>query len=159
MNEYQAIQQIMKHVSGEAVISSTGYISRALYHLADRDKNFYMQGSMGCALGIGIGLALHSRLSVIVISGDGAALMSLGTLALHKHLQLRNLFHFILDNGVYESTGCQPTCSKSVEFDKIGFNTEVIKITEPMKLAPPRIGLPPYEITRRFMNAIKSYCV
>jgi phosphonopyruvate decarboxylase len=80
------IDSIFQSVTDEVVITSTGYISREAFR-HDRPRNFYMQGSLGMALAIGLGIA-YSRpdLKVLVISGDGACLMSLGTLALHKQL-------------------------------------------------------------------------
>ncbi|MEO9239899.1 MAG: thiamine pyrophosphate-binding protein, partial [Jatrophihabitantaceae bacterium] len=45
--------------AGEAfVLSTTGYLSRSLFNLGDRDRNFYMQGSMGHVSGVALGAAL-----------------------------------------------------------------------------------------------------
>jgi len=88
----------MRNVRKEIIISTTGMISRELCAVKDRPENFYMMGSMGNALGIGLGIAINSKHKVIVISGDGAALMSLGTMVLHKKLNPANLKHYILDN-------------------------------------------------------------
>ena len=98
MKRIDAITRIMNDVEDEVVISSTGMISREVYTVKDRSRNFYMQGSMGCALGIGLGIAVNLKHNVIVISGDASVLMSLGTLALHKKLNPQNLKHYILDN-------------------------------------------------------------
>lgn len=155
MKRIDAIKKIMKGVGDELVISSTGMISRELYAVKDRPRNFYMEGSMGCALGIGLGIAINSRQKVIVISGDGAVLMSLGTLVLHRKLNPRNLEHYILDNGCHSSTGGQPTCSHFVNFSEIAPNTEVIRISEEKGDAS-RIPLSPKQISKRFKNAIKK---
>lgn len=152
MKRIDAIKKIMKNVKDEAVISSTGMISRELYAVKDRPRNFYMEGSMGCALGIGLGIAINSRHKVIVISGDGAILMSLGTLVLHKKLKLKNLKHYILDNNCHSSTGSQPTCSDAIDFTLFP-NTEVIRVSKEKGNAP-RIPLSPKHIKRRFKNAI-----
>lgn len=154
MRRIDAIRQIMRKVTDEVVISSTGMISRELYSVRDRPRNFYMEGSMGCALAIGIGMAINSKHRVIVISGDGAVLMSLGTLALHKKLNPENLIHYVLDNNCHASTGCQETCSDKVDFEKLAPNTKVIKVI-PEKGDASRIPLSMEEITRRFMRAIK----
>src|SRR3990167_6269922 len=103
MRRIDAIRHIMERVTDEVVVSSTGMISRELYAVKDRPRNFYMEGSMGCALAIGLGIAVNSRHKVIVISGDAAALMSLGTMVLHKKLNPRNLMHYILDNNCHAS--------------------------------------------------------
>ena len=149
MKRIDAIRKIMKNVKDELVISSTGMVSRELYAVKDRPGNFYMQGSMGNALAIGLGIAINSKHKVIVISGDAEALMSLGTLVLHKKLNPRNLKHYILDNGCHSSTGAQPTCSDAIDFSKLAPNTVVIKVSKEKGDAP-RISLSPKQIARRF---------
>jgi sulfopyruvate decarboxylase subunit beta len=153
MKRIEAISAIMKNVTDEAVVSSTGMISRELYAVMDRDRNFYMLGSMGSALGIGLGIAINSSCKVIVISGDAAVLMSLGTLALHKKLNPANLKHYILDNNCCSSTGGQPTCSDAVDFASIAPNTYVIKVDKDKGVAP-RIPMKPGEIMTRFKHAL-----
>lgn len=155
MKRIEAIKKIVKNVKDEIIISSTGMISRELYAVKDRPRNFYVQGSMGCTLGIGLGIAINSKHKVIVISGDAETLMSLGTLALHKKLNPKNLKHYILDNGCHSSTGAQPTCSDVIDFSKIAPNTVVIKVSKEKGDAP-RIPLSPRQIKRRFKNAIRS---
>ena len=158
MKRIDAIRKIMKGVRNEIVISTTGMISRELHAVCDRSRNFYMQGSMGCALGIGLGVAINSKHKVVVISGDAAVLMSLGTLALHRKLDPKNLKHYILDNECHSSTGGQPTCSGIVDFSKIAPNTKVIKVSKE-KGNVPRIPLSLKQITRRFKDAISINCL
>lgn len=158
MKRIDAIRKIMEKVKDEIVISSTGMISREVFFVKDRPKNFYMQGSMGCALAIGLGIAINSQHNVIVISGDAAVLMSLGTLVLHKKLNPKNLKHYILDNRCHSTTGGQPTCSDIIDFGSIAPNTEVFKISKEKGNAP-RIPLLPEEIMRRFRNAVSAYCL
>jgi thiamine pyrophosphate-dependent acetolactate synthase large subunit-like protein len=154
MRRIEAIRRIVKNVKNEVIVSSTGMISRELYAVYDRPRNFYMQGSMGCALAIGLGIALNSKHKVIVISGDGAALMSLGTMALHKKLHPNNLKHYILDNNAHSSTGGQPTCSDAVAFSRLAPQTAVIKVS-PEHGDAPRIPLSPKKIMSRFRKAIR----
>ena len=104
-----------------AVICTTGKLSRELYELDDTDfskKNrFYMVGSMGCAAGFGLGVA-HAQPSrpAIVLDGDGALLMKLGTLATIGSIAPSNYHHVVFDNGAHDSTGGQPTASPAVDF-------------------------------------------
>ena len=158
MNRIDAITKIMEGVKDELIISTTGMISRELYAVCDRPGNFYMMGSMGCALGIGLGLALNLESRVIVISGDASALMSLGTMALHKKLNPPNLKHYILDNRCHSTTGGQPTCSDAVDFQNLAPNTVIMKISSE-KGDVPRIPLSPKQITERFKNEISSFCI
>jgi phosphonopyruvate decarboxylase len=103
-----------------AVISTTGKLSRELYELDDRDHSrdnrFYMVGSMGCASGFGLGVARAHPGKVVVLDGDGAVLMKLGTLATIGANAPANLHHVVIDNAAYDSTGGQSTVSPSVDF-------------------------------------------
>ena len=56
------------------------------------------------------------QVAAVVLDGDGAALMKLGTLATIGAYAPQNLIHIVFDNGAYESTGGQPTVSQSVDF-------------------------------------------
>jgi phosphonopyruvate decarboxylase len=156
MRRIDAIRQIMQGVTDELVIATTGMISRELYVVRDRPENFYMCGSMGCALPIGIGVAMNTTRRVIVLDGDGAALMGFGALPVATALQLPNLRHYILDNGTYASTGDQPTCSAVVDFAALGHQVEVIKVEPGNEPGTPRIPYEPKEMLARFRRAIQQ---
>lgn len=98
-------------------IAATGTTGRELYQLEDADNNFYMVGSMGCAGSLGLGLALTRRdKDIIVIDGDGALLMRMGSLATNGYQNPSNMLHILLDNNTYDSTGGQSTVSGNVSF-------------------------------------------
>jgi len=102
------------------VIATTGYTGRELYALADRVNHLYMVGSMGCASSMGMGLALaRPDLKVVVIDGDGAALMRMGNFATLGAYGGDNLYHIVLDNEAHDSTGAQSTVSAGVSFASI----------------------------------------
>ena len=102
------------------VVASTGYTGRELYALEDRASHFYMVGSMGCASSLALGLALSCpQFKVLVVDGDGAALMRLGNLSMIGSYKPPNLFHLLLDNEVHDSTGSQKTTSKNTNLAKI----------------------------------------
>jgi phosphonopyruvate decarboxylase len=66
-------------------------------------------GAMGSASTIGLGIALaQPRRRVIVVDGDGSLLMQLGSLVTIAGAAPPNLFHFVFENGVYETSGSQP---------------------------------------------------
>jgi phosphonopyruvate decarboxylase len=121
MKRIRAIETVMAHVGcNDLVVSTTGLTSRELYDSFDRPGNFYVLGSMGSASMIGLGIALHyARGKVIVLDGDGAALMRLQTLASIGHYHPPDLIHVVLDNARYDSTGGQPTISPSVHFAEV----------------------------------------
>jgi phosphonopyruvate decarboxylase len=99
-----------------AVIATTGKCARELFTLTDRPQHFYQVGSMGGASALGLGLALNVKRPVVVLDGDGAALMKLGNLATIGAFAPTNLVHIVLDNGVHDSTGGQQTVSATVDF-------------------------------------------
>ncbi len=106
--------------SSDLIIATTGYTGRELYSIADRPNHFYMVGSMGCAVSIGLGLAkIKTKARVIVVDGDGALLMRLGAITSLSHVNPDNLIHILLDNNEYESTGSQKTVSNIVDFPQI----------------------------------------
>lgn len=109
--------EVQRHCGEDLVVATTGYTGRELYALGHRDRQLYMVGSMGCASSLGLGLALrapHRR--VVVVDGDGAALMRLGAWPAIAHERPPNLLHVLVDNGRHESTGGQSTVSGSVDF-------------------------------------------
>lgn len=99
------------------MVATTGYTGRELAEVRDRPENFYMTGSMGCASSFGLGLALvQPRRRVVVVDGDGAALMRLSAWPALARCAPSNLLHVVLDNGCHESTGSQATLSAGVDF-------------------------------------------
>jgi len=66
-------------------------------------------GCMGSASTIALGLALaQPARRVMVVDGDGSLLMQLGSLVTIAGAAPANLFHFVFENGVYETSGSQP---------------------------------------------------
>ena len=99
------------------VIATTGFTGRELFALDDRHNQLYMVGSMGCASSLGLGVAVaRPDLQVVVVDGDGAALMRMGNFATIGTYAGHNLLHIVLDNEVHDSTGAQATVSAGVSF-------------------------------------------
>lgn len=68
-----------------------------------------VSGAMGKASSIALGLSLaRPDKKFIVIDGDGSLLMNLGSFVTIAGKAPENLYHFVLDNGVYAVTGGQP---------------------------------------------------
>ena len=66
-------------------------------------------GCMGSASSLGLGLALGApSRKVAVLDGDGSLMMQLGTLVTVGTLTPENFYHFVFDNGSYETSGNQP---------------------------------------------------
>ena len=107
-------------VSETVLIASTGFTGRELYAIEDRPNHLYMVGSMGCASSLGLGLSMaRPDKKVIVIDGDGAALMRMGNFATAGVYAGNNFYHLLLDNQVHESTGGQATVSSAIDFSSI----------------------------------------
>lgn len=107
-------------LANSVVIATTGFTGRELYALADRANQLYMVGSMGCAASLGLGLALaRPDRTIVVVDGDGAALMRLGNLATVGTYGPSNLVHVLLDNEAHDSTGAQSTVTANVDFAAI----------------------------------------
>jgi phosphonopyruvate decarboxylase len=107
-------------VCDEAIIATTGKTGRELFTISDRPNHLYVVGGMGTASAIGFGVA-HAlpKQPVVIIDGDGAALMKLGALATIGFYQPSNLLHIVLDNQAHDSTGGQQTASEVVRFAAI----------------------------------------
>ena len=120
------------------LIATTGYTGRELYACDDRPNQLYMVGSMGCAISMGLGIALaQPDRKVVVLDGDGAALMRLGAQSIVGYERPANLVHVLLDNAIHESTGGQATVARSVNFCAIAAASgypEVVSIADPAEI-------------------------
>jgi phosphonopyruvate decarboxylase len=121
MTRTEALHAILESLTGgEAIIATTGKTGRELFTLADRPNHLYVVGGMGTASAIGFGLARTlPRQPVVVIDGDGAALMKLGSMVTIGYYQPPNLLHIVLDNESHDSTGGQRTASGVVRFAEL----------------------------------------
>lgn len=121
LKRIEAIRLITEALGGdEYVVATTGKPSRELFSVCDRDRNFYMQGSMGHAAAVGLGVALNRPdKKVVILDGDGALLMHMGILSTIGHYAPPNLHHVVLDNESYETTGDQDTTSAGTDFAQI----------------------------------------
>ncbi|AUY53129.1 phosphonopyruvate decarboxylase [Streptomyces sp. CB01881] len=117
VSRVEVLRAIEPLLGDAAVVSTTGYTSRELFGVTGSKNHFYMQGSMGHAAAFALGVALQSTARpVVVLDGDGAAIMHLGTLSSVGACAPAGLVHLVFDNGTYESTGGQATTSHSTDF-------------------------------------------
>lgn len=109
MKKSEATRAVIDAFDDRPIVFSTGYISRIAHDIQDSDNHFYMVGSMGLASSIGVGIAATTGREVVVVDGDGSALMGLNGLLLHEDVEPPvQLVHVVLDDGEYDSTGGQP---------------------------------------------------
>jgi thiamine pyrophosphate-dependent acetolactate synthase large subunit-like protein len=82
----------------------------------------YVPSTMSGAVPLGLGLALaQPAREVLVCSGDGSLLMSLGCLVTVIASGVTNLTIVLFDNGVYEITGGQKTAAAGHNTNFAGF--------------------------------------
>jgi thiamine pyrophosphate-dependent acetolactate synthase large subunit-like protein len=102
------VAELLKNRENAVVISGLGSPTYDVAAVSPSDRNYYLWGAMGGAAMMGFGLALSKPdLHVIVITGDGEALMGMGALATIGANKPRNLTVVVLDNEHYGETGMQ----------------------------------------------------
>lgn len=129
MTHLEALQVLAAHRGERIVISTMGSV--ALWAGLSRSPlDFaYVPSAMGQASALGLGLALaQPERGVVVLAGDGSMLMNLGNLVTMASYPA-NLFLLILDNGVYEVTGAQPTvASGRVDFAGLARAAGIVRV-------------------------------
>ncbi|UFZ04692.1 thiamine pyrophosphate-dependent enzyme [Bradyrhizobium ontarionense] len=107
---------VAKLTREEAVIGGIGNTNFDLWAAGQRPQNFYMLGSMGLACPIALGVALaQPQRRVVALEGDGSLLMQLGCLTTIATRAPKNLAIIVMDNGVYQITGSQPTPARHAD--------------------------------------------
>lgn len=116
MNRFDVTSRLVAKLQHEeAVIGGIGNTNFDLWAAGHRPQNFYMLGSMGLAFPIAVGVALaQPDRRVFALEGDGSLLMQLGALSTIATLQPKNLVMIVMDNGIYQITGAQPTPAANV---------------------------------------------
>ena len=126
MTREQAIEGIVANLGEtDAIVSTTGKISRELYEYRNRarqghQREFLTVGSMGHASQIAMGIALAKPdRQVFCLDGDGAMLMHMGGAAIVGAAGVANFKHVILNNGAHDSVGGMATAGLRVSFTEI----------------------------------------
>ena len=121
MNRADLTRRLVGKLKGEeAVVGGIGNTNFDLWAAGQRPQNFYMLGSMGLAFPIALGVVLaQPKRRVIALEGDGSLLMQLGCLSTIAMLAPNNLSLVLLDNGIYQITGGQPTPAAASSTDLV----------------------------------------
>ena len=104
MIRYECLDLLAASVTDQLVVTSQSGQRIEWAHLSKHEGNLLI-GMMGCAVGVGMGLALalpHRK--VIVLDSDGSILLSLFNLTTIGNLQPKNLLVYVFDNGVYSGS-------------------------------------------------------
>lgn len=150
MKRQEAIKVVMTTISPQdAVVSTTGLISREIFEKFDSERNIYVPGSMGLASSIGLGLAMaRPTKRVVVIDGDASLLMNLGSIVTIGNKQPTNLLHIVIDNGAYGSCNEERSMSETACLDALASDVgyqyvQVVHSQEDLKRAIMEFGQGP----------------
>ena len=110
LNRREAVRRLLADRGNMLVVAGLGQSCFDCFAAGDDPRNFYLWGAMGGAVPAGLGIALaQPERRVLVVTGDGDALMSAGALATVGAEAPENLAICILDNERYGETGGQVT--------------------------------------------------
>ena len=103
------------------VVTLGGTVREMIATCGRRPNHLYILDSMGLVVPIALGLALGfdndpSVERVVVVEGDGSLLMGFSVLSTIGLMRPKKLIVIVLDNGVYLTTGGQPSASGSTDF-------------------------------------------
>lgn len=103
-----AVARLLVKRENELVITGLGNPAFDVAAAGDTPLNFYLWGAMGGATMAGLGVALaQPKRRVLVVTGDGELLMSLGSLATIGCERPPNLAIVVIDNERFGETGMQ----------------------------------------------------
>lgn len=122
----EAIGIITDYLSeSTAIVATTGMTGRELWEYRKKKAvshagDFLNIGAMGHTSQIALGIALQTPgRQVVCLDGDGALLMHMGSLATIGVSSAHNFTHVVLNNGVHDSVGAQPSAGFDVDFVRI----------------------------------------
>jgi thiamine pyrophosphate-dependent acetolactate synthase large subunit-like protein len=110
LHRRDVVNELLRERGDLLVIAGLGAPTWDVSATGDSPNNFPLWGAMGAASMIGLGLALaQPKRKVLVITGDGEMLMSIGALATIAVEKPPNLTIAVLDNERFGETGMQKT--------------------------------------------------
>ena len=120
-----AINTVIEALGMDSIfVGTTGKASRELFELRvsrgeSHESDFLTVGGMGHASAIATGISMNTKKRVVCLDGDGALLMHMGGLVSTAHYSSPNFVHVVINNGVHESVGGQPTLIKYVDLKNL----------------------------------------
>ncbi len=118
----QSLQVLVDLRKDDQIVVTSMGTAREWPRLSQHPLDFqYVPSTMSGAIPLALGLALaRPKREVLVCSGDGSLLMSLGCLVTVIDSGAKNLTIVLVDNGVYEITGGQRTAAARTGVDFAG---------------------------------------
>ncbi len=109
----QLARDLLVHRKDALIITGLGSPTYDVAAVEDSVENFYLWGAMGLATSVGLGLAISQpQRRVVVITGDGEAMMGVGSFATVAAAACDNLSILVLDNEMFAETGNQAGMTK-----------------------------------------------
>jgi phosphonopyruvate decarboxylase len=109
MIEPVEMMRVIEKMRGDAVVvpaMRAGVAWKSVTNNINRD--IPISGAMSKASSFALGFCLaQPQTKVIVYDGDGSLVMNLGSLVTIGNKAPKNMYHFLMDNGVYATTGGQ----------------------------------------------------
>jgi len=110
LDRRHVVGELLKDRGNAVVVTGLGSPTYDVAAVSPSARNYYLWGAMGGAVMMGLGVALaRPEIHVIVVTGDGEALMGMGALATVATKNPANLTVVVLDNEHYGETGMQPS--------------------------------------------------
>jgi thiamine pyrophosphate-dependent acetolactate synthase large subunit-like protein len=110
------------------VVTSLGnasYLWAAMHH---QPQNFYFEDAMGLALPLALGLAIaQPERPVVVVEGDGALMMHMGTLVTVGAVAPGNLTVLLIQNGVHAASGGQALTNANLDLAALARSAGIIR--------------------------------
>jgi phosphonopyruvate decarboxylase len=115
---------ILKEIDeSNVILSTTGMLSRELYEYRVNNneelRDFLSVGSMGHCSSIALGVSLATKKNTVVLDGDGALIMHMGSMCVNGNQSPKNFKHILFNNGAHDSVGGQLTVGFDVNFSEI----------------------------------------
>lgn len=116
LNRTEVVAELLQGRDQTLIVTGLGNAANDVAFVTEyHPRAFTMDGTMGAAVSLGLGVALASpNQEVLVVTGDGELLMNASSLATVALMQPSNLKILVLDNGLYGLTGGQTTATHSV---------------------------------------------
>ena len=126
MNREEAVSAVVDVFGEDAVyLGTTGRATREVHeqliaHGIGEGHEWQNVGSMGHVSSVGLGLALaRPDKRIVVFDGDAAVVMHMGALATNCRYKAGNMVHIVLNNGVNESVGGQPSAGYLIDLTAV----------------------------------------
>ncbi len=109
MRAREAIEALAANRGDAIGVCALGMAANEWWDATHCEETFYMHGAMGFAASFALGLAVClPDEPVWLINADGSLCMNLGCLVTEAGQAPKNLRHFVVDNGVYQTVGGVP---------------------------------------------------